>query len=212
MRIKMEYEVRFYFSVSEKENIINKLNNIKNLKCSGTFYEKTTQYNSNDINNDFYSKNIDGRYRVRITKGKNETKCMLSWKKRLKDTKSGNVNKEEEIECRIDPRDYDNFIYLTENVVKMIRVESYERYRTNYDNEEIEVSVDLYPFGLALEIEAKCDQNQEDIVEKYVKELGLNLKDSYRLSWDDKYNELCDSQNIKKYSDVLFENKDMPNI
>lgn len=48
---------------------------------------------------------------------------MLSWKRRLNDTKSGNVNKEEKIECRIDPRDYDNFIYLTENVVKMIRVE-----------------------------------------------------------------------------------------
>lgn len=206
----MEYEVRFYFSKSEKENIINKLNNIKDLKCSGTFYEKTTQYNSSDSNNDFYSKSIDGRYRVRITKGENETKCMLSWKRRLNDTKSGNVNKEEEIECRIDPRDYDNFIYLTENVVKMIRVESYERYRTNYDNDEIEVSVDLYPFGLALEIEAKCDKNQEEIVEKYVKKLGLDLKDSYRLSWDDKYSELCESQNIKKYSDVLFENKDMP--
>ena len=27
----MEYEVRFYFSKSEKENIINKLNNIKDL-------------------------------------------------------------------------------------------------------------------------------------------------------------------------------------
>lgn len=137
---------------------------------------------------------------------------MLSWKRRLNDTKSGNVNKEEEIECRIDPRDYDNFIYLTENVVKMIRVESYERYRTNYDNDEIEVSVDLYPFGLALEIEAKCDKNQEEIVEKYVKKLGLDLKDSYRLSWDDKYSELCESQNIKKYSDVLFENKDMPSM
>lgn len=208
----MEYEVRFYFSKSEKENIINKLNNIKDLKCGGTFYEKTTQYNSSDSNNDFYSKSIDGRYRVRITKGENETKCMLSWKRRLNDTKSGNVNKEEEIEYRIDPRDYDNFIYLTENVVKMIRVESYERYRTNYDNDEIEVSVDLYPFGLALEIEAKCDKNQEEIVEKYVKKLGLDLKDSYRLSWDDKYSELCESQNIKKYSDVLFENKDMPSM
>ena len=207
----MEYEVRFYFSKSEKENIINKLNNIKDLKCSGTFYEKTTQYNSSDSNNDFYSKSIDGRYRVRITKGENETKCMLSWKRRLNDTKSGNVNKEEEIECRIDPRDYDNFIYLTENVVKMIRVESYERYRTNYDNDEIEVSVDLYPFGLALEIEAKCDKNQEKIVEKYVKKLGLDLKDSYRLSWDDKYLELCEEQNVERFNEVTFD-KVMPEV
>lgn len=52
----MEYEVRFYFSKSEKENIINKLNNIKDLKCGGTFYENTTQYNSSDSNNDFYSR------------------------------------------------------------------------------------------------------------------------------------------------------------
>ena len=34
---------------------------------------------------------------------------------------------------------------------------------------------------------------------------------SYRLSWDDKYEELCKEQNIEKYNHVLF-GKNMPEI
>ena len=162
--------------------------------------------------NDFYSKEIDGRYRIRITKGENVSKCMLSWKRRLPDTKEGLINKEEEIECNIDPNDYENFIYLTENILKMKRVESYERYRTNYVNDNIIISVDEYPFGIALEIEAKTSTNQESIIDEYMKLLDLNYEDSFRLSWDDKYEELCKEQNITQVNDVLFSCTDMPQI
>ena len=34
-------------------------------------------------------------------------------------------------------------------------VESYERYRTVFENEDVEISVDEYPFGICLEIENK---------------------------------------------------------
>lgn len=47
----------------------------------------------------------------------------------------------------------------------MKQIESYERYRTVYYNEEIEISIDEYPFGIALEIENKSnDKNPKDIV------------------------------------------------
>ena len=209
-RDKMEYEIRFYYSKREKENLLDKLNKIEKLKNMGTFYEKTTQYNSTLPENDFYSKEIDGRYRIRITKGDTESKCMLSWKRRLPDTKEGLINKEEEIECRINPEDYENFIYITEHILKMDRVESYERYRTNYANDLVEIAVDQYPFGIALEIEAKADSNQNQIIDEYVKLLGLDYNDAYRLSWDDKYEELCKEQNIEKVADVLFDCANMP--
>lgn len=89
----MEYEIRFYYSKNKKNDILNKLDKINKIKNVGTFYEKTTQYNSMLPGNDFYSKEIDGRYRIRITKGENVSKCMLSWKKRLPDTKEGLINK-----------------------------------------------------------------------------------------------------------------------
>lgn len=208
----MEYEIRFYYNKKELNNIINKLNIITELTYSGRFYEKTIQYNSTDKNNDFYSKEIDGRFRIRITKGNNNSKCMLSWKRRLKDTTKGKINKEEEKEVRINPEDYDNFIYIIENILKMNRVESYERYRNNFINEEVEISVDEYPFGIALEIESKTNSNQEEILDKYMNLLDLKYEDSYRLSWDDKYSELCKKNNIEIKKDVLFEDKTIPEL
>lgn len=208
----MEYEIRFYFSKKKKDTIIEGLNKISDLQSRGRFYEKTTQYNSTLDGNNFYSKEIDGRYRVRITRGENNSKCMLSWKRRLPDTTKEKINKEEEIECRINPDDYENFIYITENILKMERVESYERYRNNYSNEVVEIALDEYPFGLALEIEAKTNENFEQVIEEYMKKLGLKYEDSYRLSWDDKYEELCNIENLKPQKDVLFSSREMPQI
>lgn len=208
----MEYEIRFYYAKKYKEDIINKLDKIDDIKKIGTFYEKTTQYNSTLDSNNFYSKEIDGRYRVRITKVNNTSKCMLSWKRRLPDTTKELINKEEEIECRINPDDYENFIYITENILKLERVESYERYRTNYSNDYIEISIDEYPFGIALEIEAKTNENQKEIIDKYINLLNLNYENAFRLSWDDKYEELCKEQNKKCMKDVLFSSFKMPEI
>lgn len=206
----MEYEIRFYYSKEEKDNLIYILNSIDSLNCEGRVYEKTIQYNSTLEGNDFYSESIDGRYRVRLSKGENFSKCLLSWKRRLNDTNKSLINREEEIECRINSEDYENFIYLTENIVKLNRVESYERYRTSYINDDIEISIDEYPFGIALELEAKSNINQEDILDKYMKILNLKYENSYRLSWDDKYEELCAEQGIVKKKDILFSDKNMP--
>ena len=66
----MEYEIRFYYSKNKKNAILNKLDKMNKIKNVGTFYEKTTQYNSMLPGNDFYSKEIDGRYRIRLQKVK----------------------------------------------------------------------------------------------------------------------------------------------
>lgn len=173
----MEYEVRFYYNKNELENLINKLKEFKELKQKERTYEKTTQYDHIYIKYSFYNKEIDGRFRVRISKNKNEIISKLSWKKRLKDTTKDKVNKEEEKEVYID--NYDNFIYIIENVMHFKLIESYERYRNVFENDEIEISIDEYPFGLALEIESKNDS--EKTVLKWVKKLNLNINESYRL-------------------------------
>lgn len=41
--------------------------------------------------------------------------------------------------------------------------------------------------------------------------LGLDITKAYRLSWDDKYSELCKSQNIEQFSHVTFD-KPMPKV
>ena len=208
----MEYEIRFYYPISEYNNKLSCLEKIGSLKNNGRKYEKTSQFNHPSKEYDFYSKEIDGRFRIRITKGELDSNCKISWKRRLPNTTNTKINKEEEVELSINSNEYDNLIFLVKNVIHMIEVESYERYRTTFTNNEVEIALDEYPFGLALEIEDKvCDDNAEQIIDKYVNLLNLDYKDSYRLSWDDKYEELCKKQNKEKYNHVLF-GKDMPEV
>jgi hypothetical protein len=208
----MEYEVRFYYPSSEVNNLLDKLSELKELEKKPRTYEKTVQYNHSDSKYDFYSKEIDGRFRLRLSKNIEESKCKLSWKRRLPNTTENLVNKEEEKEVRISYEDVDNFIFIIENVMHFKVVDSYERYRIIFTNEDVEISIDEYPFGIALEIENKSStKNPEEVVMNYVSKLKLNIKDSYRLSWDDKYVELCKEQNKEIYNEVTFD-KDMPSI
>lgn len=208
----MEYEVRYYYPKESKEEIIKKISRIDNLISSGCFYEKTSQYNHPMKEYDFYDKKIDGRFRLRITKNENISLCKLSWKRRLKDTSSSLVNKEEEIEVHLDYNDYQNFEFLITNVLHMSLIESYERYRNIYENDYVEIAIDEYPFGIAVEIEAKKEVvNKEEEIKKWISILNLDDKRRYKLSWDDKYQELCKTQEKTIYSEVLF-GLDMPEV
>lgn len=67
-------------------------------------------------------------------------------------------------------------------------IESYERYHTTFENEDVEISLDEYPFGICLEIENKSNNKDlEVVVQECVSKLGLDINTAYRLSWDDKY-------------------------
>lgn len=208
----MEYEVRYYYPKDSKDEIITKLSKIDNLISKGRFYEKTSQYNHPMKEYDFYDKKIDGRFRLRITKNENISLCKLSWKRRLNNTFSSLINKEEEIEVHLDYNDYQNFENLIVNVLHMNLIESYERYRNIYENDYIEIVVDEYPFGIAVEIEAKKETiNKENEIKKWINILSLDDKRRYKLSWDDKYQELCKEQEKTIYNEVLFD-LDMPEV
>ena len=208
----MEYEVRFYYNTNKLNELLSMLRSNEDLVENIRTYEKTIQYNHSDPKYDFYSKEIDGRFRLRISKNDKESKTKLSWKRRLNDNTSSLVNKEEEKEVNIDSEDFENFEYIVENVMHFTIVESYERYRTTFTNDDIEISLDEYPFGIALEIENKStDKNPEEVVKDYVSKIGLDINDKYPLSCDDKYEELCKNQNIPIYREVVFD-KEMPEV
>ncbi len=208
----METEIRFYYSTESKEDIINYLNKFSKLKYIGRFYECTDQYNHPMSKYDFYSQEIDGRFRVRKTVGDNISKCMITWKRRLKNNSKELIHKEEEVEVSINPNEYDNLCFLLDKVLHLKLVESYERYRSIYSNKDIEIVLDEYPFGLCLEIENKnTTRDGEEVIKEWLKILKLDINKAYRLSWDDKYAELCQEQNKKIENIVRFKN-DMPKI
>src|SRR5574344_1185369 len=123
----MEYEVRVYFSFEKLEDLFLKLDSFKELKKINRSYEKTIQYDHPNKEMSFYTKEIDGRFRIRTTKNDSDEMCKISWKRRIPTTRETSVNKEEEIEVNINYKEYDNLIYIIDNVLKMKSVESYER-------------------------------------------------------------------------------------
>ena len=208
----METEIRFYYSIKSKDDIINYLKGIKELNFKGRFYECTDQYNHPMKRYDFYNKEIDGRFRVRKTINNNVSRCMITWKKRLKDNIKELIHKEEEIEIAINPDEYDNLCILLKDILHLNLIESYERYRSIFSNDEVEVVVDEYPFGTCIEIENKSKKYEpEVIINNWLSILKLDIKDAYRLSWDDKYKELCEEQN-KNIEKIVRFDKEMPKV
>ena len=206
----METEVRFYYSLNSEEIIINMLKGIDELVYKDRFYEKTDQYNHPMKEFDFYDKKIDGRFRIRKTVNDKIKKCMITWKRRIND--NDKIHQEEEVEVTINYDEYDNLIFLLSNVLHLYLVESYERYRTLFYNEEVEIVVDRYPFGIALEIENKSkDLEPVKVIKKWVNKLGLDIDNAYNLSWDDKYAELCNEQG-KSIENIVTFDKDMPKV
>lgn len=206
----VENEVRFLYSLPEEQKILSYLNNFEALTYKGCFTEKTMQYNHPMKEYDFYSKEIDARFRVRTTVNNEIKKCMISYKRRSENFLEEEINNEEEVELSIKYHEVDNLLYLLENVIHMQLVESYERRRHIFSNEDIEVAVDIYPFMIAIEIENKSiNKDPKAVILYYLNLLGFDLKDSYRLSWDDKYEELCQAQGLTPYKTVDF-SKEMP--
>ena len=208
----METEIRFYYSINSKDDVINYLNKFTELSFKGRYYECTDQYNHPMKKYDFYSKTIDGRFRVRRTLGNDNSKCMITWKRRLKENVNELIHKEEEIEITINPDEYDSLCLLLKKVLHLNIVESYERYRSIFCNDDIEIVVDEYPFGLCIELENKSKtKDAEVVIKNWLNKLNFDINDAYRLSWDDKYAELCKEQD-KKVENVVRFNKDMPKV
>lgn len=203
----IETETRFLYSLSEEPKILNYLNKFHELTYKGCFTEKTIQYNHPMLKYNFYSKEIDARFRIRTTKNNEIQKTMISYKRRPQNFLSEEINTEE---VAINYQDTDNLIYLLENVLHLKLIESYERHRHVYSNDDIEIAVDIYPFMIVIEVENKSlTKDHKAVILYYLNLLGFNLSDLYRLSWDDKYEQLCTEQNIKQ-NNVVDKFKEIP--
>lgn len=203
----MENEIRFYYSENRYEDLNNMLKEFEELEYDGCFFESTIQYDHPITEMSFYKKEIDGRFRIRTSKeiNTNLSRAKISWKKRKEDTFAGSINKEEEVELDFKYEEINNLMFLLENVIKMKKIESYERYRNIYFNQDIEIVVDKYPFGVALEIENKSiEKYPEDTIMFWINKLDLSIENSFRLSWDDKYTQLCKEQDIEIFKNVTF--------
>jgi len=220
--MKIEKEIRFFFSNNELPMLIEKLNNL--YEYANSYHEITTMYDNPNQDFTFYSKRIDGRLRLRYSKiidspmfgeAKKElfedSKCLVTWKRRAPGGLSDPIRKEEEIEYSTPSNDFKSVKSIFENVLKCKRISSYERIRNIYLTNTLIITCDQFPYGVMLELELKDNLNEEIIFDN-VDKLGLNTKDSSSLSCDDMYFKLCKKINISPLPDILFSDTTMPKI
>ena len=195
-----ELESKFLISLARISFLRKKILKIPNISYGGRFYEKTTMLdNSEETMN-----KEDARLRVRqISDRKDSQKFQIefSYKRRIK--ADGGIKREEEIESSF-TTDIDSLFRILNKMGYQVTT-SYERYRETYNIKDTKITLDEFPFGYILEVEG----NEEDI-NKMCKFLSLNIRDSYPLSCDDVYVDLCKKNKIKPKDHILFDDPKMP--
>ena len=74
-------------------------------------------------------------------------------------------------------------------------LESYERCRSIFRNDDI-----------CIELESKSKtKDATEVIKTWMKKLKFDINEAYRLSWNDKYLDLCQEQNKKVLNIVRFE-------
>jgi len=200
--VPVELEIKFLFNPTRASLIRKKILKIKNISYEGRFYEKITMLD----NADQAMNKEDARLRVKEIKNEQnsrDTRIEFSYKRRLQAT--GGIKKEEEIEISF-VADADSFLKILNKMGYEVTT-SYERYREIYILKESKITLDEFPFGYILEIEG-----EEKEIKKICRLLNLKISDSYALSCDDVYVDLCKREKIQPKDHILFNDLEMPKL
>lgn len=203
MKIKsnLEVEIKFPIKKTYYAFLKEKIKLLDGVVFMGRKYENTLNFDN--PSKDMY--NQDARLRVReISENKDDVnkKVEFCYKRRLK---IGDFKEEEEIET-----DFSTDTKVFKQILNKMGYDfsdGYERYRETYGYNDLKITIDEFPFGYILEIEG-----EKSYIEKLCKILNLNLQDSYKLSCDDYYSELCllNKTTPKKY--ISFDDIEMPKM
>lgn len=199
----MELEIKYLLGEDDLKKTKNIIDEIDGVSKIGRFYEKTTMFDNDSKIMD----KKDARLRVREIKNTKENGKIyteFSYKRRIQ--AAGGIKKEEEVELSFDG--YTDKLYKILQEMNFIPTTSYERYRETYMTEDgTKITLDEFPFGYILEIEGS-----EENIKKYNGKLNLETKNSYPLSCDDAYVELCKQNNLVPKDHILFSDLEMPHI
>ena len=222
--MKIEKEIRYYFSNKELPELVEKLKRFYVYEYS--YHEVTTMYDNPNPELTFYSKEVDGRLRLRYSDivgseefgsshsevSADKSKCLVTWKRRLPENKGEPIRREEEIEYTTPAGDFDAVRSILENVLQCKRISSYERIRNFLTAQNIQITCDQFPYGIMLELEMKDSQLGENMLIDEVERLGLKLEDASELSCDDMYFKLCKENGVEQLPDIAFVDETMPQI
>lgn len=208
----IEREIKFFFPLNDLTKITSDLQIFKYVNIT---HELTLMFDNPNPDFSFYNKKIDGRLRLRIIKHLNRTSNgkiigLLSWKQRIPEHALSKIRHENEVECHLDKNELKNMQTILKDILKCPLISSYERERSHYHTDGLEITLDKFPFGLMLEIEFENETIHHSEIEKTLKKLNLKEKDASHFSCDDMYKHLCRTQGKKIKEHILFNDEDMP--
>lgn len=218
--MKIEKELRFVLSEKQYQSFKEKVSKT-NIEPGHAVMELTTMYDNPNPEFTFYSNNVDGRLRVRVSEAVDpdiiktnlieEPVSMLTWKQRIPENFGNTVNQEYEIEVKIAAQEMKHLIQILEDVLRCHRISSYQRIRETFYISGVEIASDTFPYGHVIELELK-NSKDENILYKVAEKLGLDQFISSTRSCDDMYEVLCEKNGLKPKSDILFSDDEMPNL
>ena len=200
--IHLEIERKYLLKKSQVESIEN--------KCLEIFLPQTShQYEKNqnfDRDNLFEKDDARLRLRTKITDSNEQIKNFeFTYKKRLI-IKNG-TKKETELNYNFDSNQPVENLVSIFKIIGLTERDSYERRRKTFSNNDIQLTIDEFPFGYIAEIEG-----EEKKVLEYEKLLNMSNLVQYGASCDDVYMELCHKKGIKPKTSILFSDTDMPKL
>lgn len=198
----IEIEKKYLLTKLEADSLEKRCLEIS-LPLISNIYEKNQNF---DRDNLFEKDDARLRLRTKIIDIDDQEKSFeLTYKKRL--TIENGIKKESELSYNF------NSLQSSENLLDLFKIiglkekDSYERMRKTFQNDEVKLTIDEFPFGYIVEIEG-----DEEMVSKYDNKLNMDSFIQYELSCDDVYYELCKKKGIKPKTTILFEDKDMPKL
>ncbi|MHB8443365.1 MAG: class IV adenylate cyclase [Patescibacteria group bacterium] len=186
----IEIELKFEINKDKIDFFNKKLQSI-GFALSKRVYELSVMYD----NPSQIMQITDGRIRLR----RSGEKTILTYKKPL--SRKG-IKKE--IEYEVEISDFDTM----EKILKMMeftKTTSYERYRTYFHKNHIEVMIDEFPYGVFIEIEG-----DEKHIVKLSRDLGFRMNDNLTDSCDTIYTKRCIKKGIEPSIHILFNKCNLP--
>ncbi len=186
----IEIELKFEIN-KDKIDLFNKKLQSIGFVLSKRVYELSVMYD----NPSQIMQTTDGRIRLR----KSGEKTILTYKKPI--SRKG-IKKE--IEYEVEVSDFNT----TEKILKMMeftKTTSYERYRTYFHKNHIEVMIDEFPYGTFVEIEG-----EEKHIVTLSKDLGFDMGDNLTDSCDTIYTKRCIEKGIESSINILFNKCNLP--
>jgi len=198
--VHLEIEKK-YLLTKEEVYIVEKNCNKISLPQTSNQYEKNQNFDRDGI---FAKEDARLRLRTKISDLDGQTKNFeFTYKKRI-GIENG-IKKETELNF-----DFSS-VQRSENLIEIFKVvglaekDCYERIRKTFSNNEIQLTIDQFPFGYIAELEG-----DEEKVLQYESLLDMGNLIQYGKSCDDVYAELCKIKGVLPKNVILFNDQEMP--